>query len=82
MCIENHDHPVKSIPSTSHPQRGFRLNKHFQPEYLYSYDFFVVEIPVDYIYKDIRKQPPYVILFFSSPHLEVQFLRGPPGGMI
>jgi hypothetical protein len=69
-------HAVKSNAGTAHHRTGFRLNKHFQPESLPSYNLFVIERPVEYI--DCRKQTPYSVHFFSSPLLEAQSLRGPP----
>jgi hypothetical protein len=61
--------------SADHHQ-GFRLNKHFQPESLPSFNLFVIERPVDFI--PSRKQFPHSDHFISLPFFETPALRGPP----
>jgi hypothetical protein len=60
---------------TAHPA-SFRLNKHFQPQYLPSGLFPRIKIPVEYI--SVRNLIPYSVDFISSQFPCSSALRGPP----
>jgi hypothetical protein len=70
------DQPAKAGTHAAHHHRSFRLNKHFQPESLPSYDLFVIESPVEFICS--KNQKPEPDHFIPSPFFETQALRGPP----
>ncbi|HVU85635.1 MAG TPA: hypothetical protein VHC50_12380 [Puia sp.] len=70
------DHQVKPNTKPTGHHQGFRLNKHFQPETLVSFDQPVVKSPVEFI--SCRSGFPYSDSFIPSSFLKAQALRGPP----
>jgi hypothetical protein len=73
------NHPAPELSGnqnkTAHPV-GFRLNKHFQPQYLPSRLFPRIETPAEYI--SVKNLFPYSVDYTSCQFSCSSALRGPP----
>jgi len=70
------NHAAKADSKSADHHHAFRLNKHFQPESLPSFNLLVIERPVEFIRSG--NQFPYSDHFISPSFFETPALRGPP----
>ena len=67
---------AKTNSKSADHHQGIRLNKHFQPESLPSFNLLVIERPVEFIRSG--NMFPYSDHFISPSFFETPALRGPP----
>ena len=70
------NHAAKADSKSADHHHAFRLNKHFQPESLPSFNLLVIERPVEFIRSG--NLFPYSDHFISPSFFETPALRGPP----